>query len=449
MNDKQNFTEGSIVKKMLWFMLPILAALILQAMYGAVDLLIVGQFGTTEGISGVSTGSNIVNLATFTVCGLTMGVTVLIGRYLGEKNESRLADVIGGVIVFFTILAVAVSLLLIIFARPLAQLMQAPKDAEDLTVQYIQICGGGMIFVIAYNVISSIMRGLGNSNLPLVFVAIACAVNIIGDLVLVAGLGWDVAGAAIATIAAQAVSVILSLIIISRQKLPFKLKKENLRLNGEVKKFFILGAPIAFQEILTNITFLALNAFINNLGLAQSSGYGVGQRIQSFILLIPSAIMQSMSSFVAQNVGAGKYKRAKKAMKTGMALGASVGVVIAYLAFFHGNIMSVIFTSDADVIAQSADYLKGFALEAVVTSFLFSFMGYFNGHSRSMFVMVQGLAQSILVRLPFSFIMSIQPNVSLMWIGFAAPAATIFGIALCFIYYQRMNRDLRWHGEEG
>lgn len=442
MQDNQNFTEGSILKKMLKFMLPILGALILQAMYGAVDMLIVGQFGSSEGISAVTTGSGVVNLATFTVCGLTMGVTILLGRYLGEKKEEKLSEVISGAVAFFGVLAIAVSVLLIVFALPLAQIMQAPKEAESLTVQYIVICGAGMIFVVAYNVISSVMRGMGNSNLPLAFVAIACVVNIIGDLVFVALLGWDVAGAALATILAQAVSVILSLFIIKKQKMPFKIKKEYVKFNPEVKNFFFLGLPLAFQEILTNITFLALCAFINALGLAESSGYGVGQRIQSFVLLIPGSIMQSMSSFVAQNVGAGKFDRAKKAMKTGMIIGASVGVIIAYLSFFHGDIMSMVFTNDPSYIKCSADYLKGFALEAIVTSFLFSFMGYFNGHGRSLFVMIQGLAQSILVRLPFAYIMSIQPEANLMYIGFAAPAATVFGIILCFIYYIRMNRTL-------
>lgn len=447
MNDKQDFTQGSIPVKMVKFMVPILGALILQAMYGAVDLLVVGKFGTTAGISGVSTGSNIINMVTFTISGLAMGVTVLIGRYLGEGRKDRIGKVIGGVICFFALTAVLLTVVLLVFARPIAVLMQAPEEALDLTVLYIRICGGGIIFVIAYNVISSIFRGLGDSRLPLIFVAIACAVNIIGDLVLVAGLDMNVAGAAIATIAAQAVSVILSLAIIRRQELPFTMTKADIRLGGEVIKFVQLGAPLAFQELLTNITFLALCAFINRLGLEASSGYGVGQKLQSFIMLIPGSIMQSMSSFVAQNVGACREDRAKQAMQCGMAIGAGVGAVIAYMAFFHGDLLSGIFTNDAAVVARSFEYLKGFAPEAVVTSFLFSYMGYFNGHSRSLFVMGQGLAQSFLVRLPMSYMMSIQPNASLTRIGLAAPTATVFGILICSVYYVRMKRQMKKEGK--
>lgn len=441
MNDKQDFTRGSIPVKMVRFMVPILGALILQAMYSAVDLLIVGKFGTTAGISGVSTGSNIINMATFTICGLTMGVTVLIGRYLGEGRPERIGRVIGGVICFFLSLAAVLTVFLLLFARPVAVLMQAPEEALDLTVQYIRICGAGMVFVIAYNVISSVFRGMGDSRLPLIFVAIACGANVIGDLVLVAGFHMNVAGAALATVGAQAVSVILSLVIIRRQKLPFTFRKEDIGFSREVKKFLVIGAPMAFQELLTNLTFLALCAFINRLGLEASSGYGVAQRLQSFVMLIPSSIMQSMSSFVAQNVGACREDRARQAMKCGMGIGAGVGVFIAYLAFFHGDLLSAAFTGDAAVIGRSFEYLRGFAPEAIVTSILFSYMGYFNGHSRTMFVMGQGLAQSFLVRLPLSYIMSIQPNATLTQIGLAAPTATVFGILLCTVYYFRMDRE--------
>lgn len=443
MNDKQDFTQGSIPVKMINFMIPILGALILQAMYSAVDLLIVGKFGTTAGISGVATGSNIINMVTFTICGLTMGVTVLIGRYLGEGKPERIGKVLGGAICFFLVLSLALTVILLALARPIAILMQAPEEALDLTVLYIRICGGGIVFVIAYNVISSIFRGMGDSRLPLIFVAIACVANIIGDLVLVAGFHMNVAGAAIATIGAQAISVVLSLVIIRRQKLPFTMERGDIRFSGEVRRFIGIGAPMAFQELLTNLTFLALCAFINRLGLEASSGYGVAQKIQSFVMLIPSSIMQSMSSFVAQNVGACREDRAKQAMKCGMAIGACIGVGIAYVTFFHGDLLSSIFTTDGAVVARSFEYLKGFALEAIVTSVSFSYIGYFNGHSRTVFVMGQGLAQSFLVRLPMSYLMSIQPDASLTMIGLAAPTATIFGIAMCTAYYVRINRKMK------
>lgn len=451
MNGKSSvgdFTQGSIFVKLLRFMVPVFGALVLQAMYGAVDLLMVGWFGTTAGISAVSTGSNIINLVTFVVTGLTMGVTVLISRYIGERSEQRIGNVIGGVVCFFLSTAIVLTVLLLVFAPQIAVLMQAPEAAQGLTAQYVRICGGGIVFVIAYNVISSIFRGLGNSKLPLIFVAIACAVNVVGDFVFVALMQMNVAGAALATILAQAVSVVLSLLIIRRQQLPFTVKRSQIRFNQEIRNFILIGAPIALQEFLTQLSFLALCAFINRLGLEASSGYGVANKIVVFIMLVPSSLMQSMASFVAQNVGAGLEQRARKAMACGIGIGAFVGIFIGYAAFFHGDLLASGFTNDPDVIVRAAEYLRGFAPEAVVTSVLFSFMGYFNGHSRTLFVMLQGVAQSFLVRLPMSYLMSIQPDASLTMIGLAAPSATIFGICMNAVYFvlytRRIKRENAW-----
>jgi putative MATE family efflux protein len=439
-----DFTQGSILGKMLKFMVPILGALILQAMYGAVDILIVGRFGTTAGLSGVSTGSNIVNLITFTITSLAVGITVLIGRYLGEGRAERISKVIGGAICLFLLLSVLIAAGMLIFTRPLVTLMQAPAAAVELTMTYVRICGGGVVFIIAYNLISSIFRGLGNSKLPLLFVAIACVVNIFGDLLLVAVLKMDTAGAAIATVAAQAVSVVLSLAIIRRQKLPFRLRREDICFNREVGNFVRIGAPIAFQEVLTQFSFLALCAFINAMGLEASSGYGVATKIVNFVMLIPSALMQSMSSFVAQNVGAGNETRARQALRTGILIGASVGLVIMALSMWGGSWLSGIFTEDAAVVEKSAEYLRGFCPEAVATCILFSFIGYYNGHGQTLFVMLQGIAQTFLVRLPMSYWMSIQENASLTNIGLAAPCASAFGILLnvaFFIYFTKRLRE--------
>ncbi len=441
--NSNDFTQGSILTKMLKFMLPILGALVLQAMYGAVDILVVGWFGTTAGISGVSTGSSIVNLVIFSVAGLSMGITVLIGRYIGERRPEKVGKVIGGAVCFFIVLSVVLAAVMLIFARQLSILMQAPEEALDLTVTYVRICGGGIFFIIAYNVISSIFRGMGNSRLPLIFVAIACVTNIVGDLLFVAVLHMNVAGAALATVMAQAVSVVLSLVIIRKQELPFTMKRQDICFNREIGNFVRVGIPIAFQEILTQLSFLALCAFINRLGLDASSGYGVANKIVSFVMLVPGALMQSMSAFVAQNVGAGKENRARKAMFTGMIIGCSIGVFITLLTFLRGDLLAIIFTGDAKVVVRAAEYLKGFSLEAVVTSILFSFIGYFNGHSQTMFVMLQGLAQTFIVRLPMSYVMSIQPDASLTNIGLAAPCATIFGIVINVVFFVHYSRSTK------
>lgn len=440
MSNTADFTQGSILKKLCRFMLPVLGALILQAAYGAVDLLVVGRFGSTSGLSAVSTGSQVLNLVTFVVTQLAMGVTVLIARYIGEKREKEIGAVLGGAAVVFTILAGCLFVLLVLFARPISVLMQAPQEALALTASYVRICGCGILFIVAYNVLSAVFRGLGDSRSPLLFVLVACLVNVAGDLVLVAGLRLDAAGAALATVLAQAVSVGCALAILRRKKLPFTFRKSDVRLNEQCRRFLAIGLPLALQEFLTQLSFLALCAFVNRLGLAASSGYGVASKIVSFVMLVPSALMQSMASFVAQNIGAGNVKRAKKSMFTGIAVGVAFGIVMFALVLRKGDVLAGLFSTDAEVVRRGFEYLRGFAPETIVTAVLFSMVGYFNGSNRTLWVMIQGLIQTLLVRLPLAYYMSIQPNASLTKIGLAAPVSTMVGIVLNVGFYIYLDR---------
>ena len=443
--EKSDFTQGSILKKLALFMLPILGALVLQAAYGAVDLLVVGRFGSTSGLSAVSTGSQVLNLVTFVVTQLSMGVTVLIARYLGEKQPKYIGPVIGGAAVVFTILSAVLFLVMVGLAQPISVLMQAPAEAVDLTASYVRICGGGIFFIVAYNMLAAIFRGLGDSKSPLLFVLVACIFNIIGDLVLVAGLHLDAAGAAIATVAAQAISVVCAIVILLKKDLPFTIHKSDLRLNSQCRKFLSIGLPLALQEFLTQLSFLALCAFVNRLGLEASSGYGVACKIVNFAMLVPSSLMQSMASFVSQNIGAGNRQRAKKSMFTGIGIGLVIGCFVFALVMLKGDLLSSAFTTDAAVIANAYAYLKGFAPETLVTAVLFSMVGYFNGNDKTVWVMVQGLIQTLLVRLPMAYFMSVQPNASLTNIGLAAPTSTAVGIVLnvgFFLYLERKNKKL-------
>ena len=434
-SDPSDFTQGSILKKLALFMLPILGALVLQAAYGAVDLLVVGHFGTTSGLSAVSTGSQVLNLVTFVVTQFAMGITVLIARYLGEKRPQYIGQVIGGAVVVFALVSAALFVVMVGFARPISVLMQAPEEAVGLTSSYVRICGGGIFFIVAYNLLSAIFRGLGDSKSPLLFVLVACIVNVFGDLALVAGLHMDAAGAAIATVAAQAVSVVCAVVILLKKHLPFKLQKSDFRLNSQCRKFLGIGLPLALQEFLTQLSFLALCAFVNRLGLEASSGYGVACKIVNFAMLIPSSLMQSMAAFVSQNIGAGNKKRAKRSMFTGISIGLVFGCTVFALVWFKGDLLSGIFTTDAAVIANGFAYLKGFAPETIATAILFSMVGYFNGNNKTVWVMVQGLVQTLLVRLPMAYFMSIQPNASLTKIGLAAPTSTLVGVVLNIGFY--------------
>ena len=447
MNKSQNFTDGKIFTSLIRFALPVLLALFLQAMYGAVDLLIVGHFGGDTAdifVSAVSTGSQIMMTLTIVITGLAMGLTVYVGERIGAGKKEEAGEIIGTGISLFGIISLIVSVVMVFASSALAKLMRAPAEAFDNTVWYVAICSAGTLFIVAYNLVGSIFRGIGDSKIPLLTVAIACVLNILGDLLLVAVFHMGAIGAAIATIFAQAMSVILSMFVIRKRKLPFNFSRKYIRLNFvHIKAILKLGTPIALQDLLVSISFLVILAIVNNLGLNESAGVGVAEKVCAFIMLIPSAFMQSMSAFVAQNIGASKYDRAKKALWYGIASSLAVGIVVGYFSFFHGDILAGIFAKDTAIIVPAAEYLKAYAIDCVLTAFLFCFMGYFNGCGNTTFVMIQGIIGGICVRLPVSWIMSKIEPVSLFHIGLATPISTVIQIVLCVGFFVIAGRTLK------
>lgn len=439
-----SFVEGSVFGSLIRFAVPVLGALILQAAYGAVDLLVVGWFGNAASISAVGTGSAFMQMVTFIITSLAMGTTVIIGQHIGEQKPKEAGDTVGTTIILFVIIGIIMMVLLEIFAVDIVELMKVPTASVDKAVLYIRICSAGIVVIIAYNVISSVLRGVGNANLPFLFVGIACVVNIIGDLLFVGVFKMDVAGAALATVLAQFMSVVISIIVLSKQKLPISFSRKQCRITpAELRKILNVGVPIALQETMVQISFLVINSIINDMGLMESAGYGVAQKIISFIMLVPSSVMQSVSAFVAQNIGAGKMNRAKKGFFTAMITGCSVGVIIFLIGFLGGAQISSLFTKDAEVIAQSAAYLKGFSVESILTCILFSSIGYFNGCGKSIPVMIQGISSAFCIRIPVSILMSRLSGASLMFVGLATPITTIYGIIfflICFMLLKKIRR---------
>lgn len=414
----------------------VLSAMFLQAMYGAVDLLVVGQFGSTADVSAVSTGSQIITTLTNLIVSFSMGITVTVAQRIGQKRADDAAQTIGTGLIIFAITGVVFMVISIIGASLLTKTMQAPKEAFDLTVSYIRICGVGFPVITAYNLLGSIFRGLGDSKTPLKAVGIACIVNIIGDLLFVAVFNLGASGAAIATVIAQLISVIISFFIIKRTKLPFNMRKSNVKLKRQyVSNIIRIGVPIAMQEFLVGISFLVMIAIVNRIGVTASAGVGVANKVCNFIMLVPIAFMQSMSAFVAQNYGAGFIDRAKKALKSGIAVSFIFGIAMFVLTFFRGDLLAGIFSNNADTVSDAWDYLKAYAIDCLQTCFLFCFIGYYNGIEKTKFVMMQGICGAFLVRIPVAFLMQHFGNGSLFQIGLAIPCSTVLQIIMCFVGY--------------
>lgn len=432
MEKNTSFTEGKILQPLILFAFPVLLALFLQAMYGAVDLLIVGKFATSADVSAVSTGSQIMTTLTNLISSFAMGTTILLGQQIGSGRKEEGGKTVGTAVLMFAGIAILMSIIMVIFAPQISSIMNAPEEAFQKTVNYIRICGSGMLVIVAYNLIGCIFRGLGDSKTPLITVAIACVCNIAGDLLLCAVFHMGTEGAAIATVFAQIISVVASFLFIRKKELPFIIRRTDIRIHREyLGKMVGFGAPIALQDLLVSISFLIILAIVNSMGVIASAGVGVAEKVCAFIMLISSAFMQSMSAFVAQNYGAGLMRRARKALHYGIAVSFSIGVVMFLITFFHGNLLAGIFSSDTEVVLAAANYLKAYAIDCLFTAIFFCYTGFYNGIGKTRFVMIQGILGAFFVRVPVSYIMSIQPDASLFHIGLATPMSSILQLVLC------------------
>ena len=443
MTNEKNFTEGKIIGPLMAFALPVMFALFLQAMYGAVDLMVVGKFSVPEEVSAVSTGSQIMLTIGNLVASLAMGTTIYFGQQIGMGKLKLGGQIIGASVALFLSIGLCMSIIIPVLSPQIASVMQAPEEAFEQTVGYIRICGAGMIAIVSYNLIGAIFRSMGDSKTPLITVGIACVVNIAGDLFLIAGLGLGAKGAAIATVSAQVVSVVASLIFISKQKFAFEFDLKMIRFDGEIiGKVLKLGSPIALQDFLVGLSFLVVQAIVNTLGVTASAGVGVAEKVCGFIMLVPAAFMQSISAFVAQNVGAGKMDRALKALRSTIAVSFAFGFAMFVLAFFRGDLLTGIFAKDTEVVLAGAEYLKSYAIDCLFTCFLFCFIGFYNGVGATTFVMAQGIIGAFLVRIPVVILMSKWEPVTLFHIGLATPCSTVVQIILCFgcLYYLKRKK---------
>ena len=443
--DAHILVHGNILKSLISFAIPVLLALLLQAMYGAADLIIVGKSSGTYEQSGVATGSQLFNMITMVITGLTMGVTVFVGTCIGAGDREKAGKGVGTGIVIFAALAVIVTGLAVPFSDSLAGFMHAPEKAFLQTSNYVKVCGMGTLFITAYNVIGAIFRGIGDSRTPLLTVGIACVVNILGDLLLVAGFGLGATGAAIATVAAQAVSVLVSLYFIGKKTLPFSFSIKYIRFDKySAKRILLVGVPIGLQEMLVNFSFLFIQIVVNGMGVTESAAVGVAEKVCVFLMLVSSAYMQSISAFVAQNNGAGAFDRSRAALFYGIKTSLIAGSVMGILAFFGGSLLASVFSNEGQVITFAHDYLKAYAIDCLLTAALFCFIGYFNGCGKTVFVMAQGIFGAFCVRIPAVFLISRLGDASLFHIGLGTPISSVAQIILCvtaYCFYKSKNES--------
>ena len=448
---KHDFTTGPIGKGMLTFAAPFLLSNILQALYGAVDMWVVGNFSSADAavrtaiLSGVNIGSQITHLVAMAVSGLTVSGTVLVGQYIGAKKPKDAAETVGTMFSMLTIAALVLAGLMIVLSTPLLRLLNTPAESFAFAREYLIICLFGTLFIFGYNAVSSIQRGMGDSVRPLYFVAIACVINVVLDLWFVKGLGWGAAGAAWATVIAQAVSFIIACAYLSRSKFLFDFKLRSFRIIKQKMRMMIrLGIPSSIQSIIVNISFLVMSAVVNSIGgVVASAAVGIVGKFNSFAILPAVAMSSSVSAFAAQNIGAGRHDRARKCLNVGIAIALSISaVILLFVQLFPDAIISF-FDGNPETITAGVQYIRTFSIEYLFVPILFCINGLIMGAGHTFFTLISGTVSSLFLRIPVAVILGAVLKMGLPGVGLAGPAATLAGLAIAawFILSGRWLKD--------
>ena len=436
-----NLIEGKVSTTLLKFAIPFLLASLLQALYGAADVFVVGQYADSAAVSAVAIGSQFMQTITGIILGISMGGTVLIAKRIGERNDEQAANAIGTLSILFVITAIILTPFILLLADSIINLMQTPTEAVTFTKQYLIICAIGIPFIIGYNGVSGIFRGLGDSKTPVYFVLIACIINIIVDIVLVGIFKMGATGAAIATVSSQAISFIFSLIYMTKKGFKFNINRSHFKLHQEsVKYILIVGLPIAIQDALVGVSFLIITSVINTMGLVASASVGVVGKIITFAMLPPIAFGSAVSAMTAQNMGAGLIKRSKKILYCGISYSLVCGIIVTLYSQFYPETLTAIFSSDADVIKVAGQYLKSFSIDCIMVSFVFCLNGYFSGLGKSTVSLIHSLIATFAFRIPLTYLITQTEDVTLYELGFAAPLSTIVSIIICFGYLAWENK---------
>lgn len=441
MDEKNDLTQGSIGKNLLLFALPYLLSCFMQTFYGMADLFVVGLYNGSETTTAVSIGSQVMHMFTVVIVGFAMGTTVRIGRSVGAKDEREAARSVGCSIIFFALFAVVITAVLLVLTAPITKVMLTPTEAVEETRQYLMICFAGIPFITAYNVISSIFRGAGDSRRPMYFVGVACVVNIVLDFVFIGGCGMGAAGAALGTVCGQAVSVAFAFLMMRKRDFGFRVTKQDIRVDKEViSQILKVGTPIACQDGLIQVAFIVITVIANSRGLIASAAVGIVEKLIGFMFLVPSAFLSAISTITAQNMGADKPERARASLRYGIIITVCWGILCALYNQFLPHTLVGMFTKDAAVLAAGCAYMRSYSVDTIFAAVHFCFSGYFCGDQKSVISFVHNITSILLIRIPGAYLASIYFPDSLYPMGWAAPLGSLLSALICigfYVYYRK------------
>ena len=437
---QRDLTKGSIFHNVIYFAIPYLISCFLQTFYGLADLFITGQFNGAATVTAVSVGSQIMHMITVIIVGLAMGTTVTVGMCIGEKNREKASDYIGNSIIIFSVMSIILTILTIVFSGKILILLSTPAQAIAETEKFIIVCFAGIPFITGYNVISSIFRGMGDTKSPLIFVGIAGILNIIGDYILIGALNMGALGAAVATVSSQACSVIIAVVILLKRGNLVHITMDSLKLKKEyVKKILIIGTPISFQDGLIQVSFLVITAIANSRGVDVAAAVGIVEKIISFLFLVPSAMLSTVSAIAAQNAGAGSHERAKSTLYYGIRICIVYGIItIIVCEPLASVIVSIFVKNEPKVVILGAQYLRTYVFDCLFAGMHFCFSGYFSAYGKSIYSFIHNIISIVLMRIPGAYLASVFFPATLYAMGIAAPAGSLLSVIICMYLYLKI-----------
>ena len=441
---EQNLTTGSVFHNIVRFSLPYLLSYFLQTLYGMADLFIIGQFEGVAGTTAVSVGSQVMHMLTVIIVGLAMGTTVSIAQAVGKKNRSEASLGVGNSVTLFMVVSVVMTLLLMALVRPVVGIMSTPEEAVEGTVRYLTICFIGIPCITAYNIISSIFRGLGDSRHPMYFIAVACAANIALDYLFMGALHLGPAGAALGTTLAQLISVVTALAAMRRGNIGIAVTRRELKpVRETMRKILKIGIPIAAQDGLIQVAFIVITIIANRRGLTDAAAVGIVEKVISFLFLVPSSMLSTVSALGAQNIGAGKKDRAKLTLRYAILIAAGFGVAVSILMQFIAPSVVGLFTEDPGVISAGGQYLRGYILDCIFAGIHFSFSGYFCACGKSGLSFLHNIIAILLVRIPGVYLTSVMFPETLLPMGLATAMGSLTSVVICVIAFAVLERQDR------
>ncbi len=438
---EKDLTRGSVPGNLFRFSLPFLASYFLQTLYGMADLVIIGQYEGVASTTAVSVGSQVMHMITVMIVGLAMGSTVAISHAVGAGDRERAARDIGGTIAVFTVVAVALTVVLTVFRNGIVSVMSTPEEAVDGTAAYLQVCFLGIPFITAYNIISGIYRGLGDSRTPMFFVLAACIANIVLDIVFMGPLSLGPAGAALGTTLSQALSVVIALIHLSHSRSGLRVERRYIRFDGEIiKPVLRTGLPIAAQDGLIQVAFIIITIIMNRRGLTDAAAVGIVEKVISFLFLVPSSILSSVSALCSQNIGAKKEKRADETLYWALFSAVIFGLVVSVIIQFTAEGVVSIFTTDEAVILSGGQYLRGYVFDTLFAGIHFAFSGYFCAVNKAWISFMHNITAIVLMRIPGVYVLSNLYPDNLFPVGLATVSGSLLSAVICTVAFIILKR---------